>query len=497
MRVGTDSTYMNEGPKVIVKPSNHLSTQMQEKPAVNDKFSLFASKMKQDGLPQLVISIFEHYYRQLVSGETGFISNKVAEPVHSLPMYDDLDERFESYGQAALEKAVIIKLNGGLGTSMGLQGPKSLLPVKNGLSFMDITVNQIMQLRERYNARLPLVLMNSFSTNEQSLEALTQFPTFTQETPVAFLQHKTPKIWKSDFTPAEWPEEPEKEWCPPGHGDLYAAIDSSGTLDKLLEAGFEYAFVSNSDNLGATLDPKILGYLAIHNVPFLMEVAERTAADRKGGHLARRPDGQLILRESAQCPPEEMEQFQDTQRYRFFNTNNLWVNLRMLRKVLDDRQGILGLPLIRNEKPVDPTQPASPRVYQLETAMGSAIAVFDGAQAICVPRTRFLPVKKNSDLLGLWSDAYELTDEYHLELAKQRNGIAPLVSLDDEHYGLIEELKRRFPQGAPSLIRCNELRIEGDVIFGKGIVIEGKIHIIHRNSRPYLLEDGTRLVGNS
>ena len=179
------------------------------------------------------------------------------------------------------------------------------------------------------------------------------------------------------------------------------------------------------------------------------------------------------------------------------NTNNLWVNLRMLRKVLDDRQGILGLPLIRNEKPVDPTQPASPRVYQLETAMGSAIAVFDGAQAICVPRTRFLPVKKNSDLLGLWSDAYELTDEYHLELAKQRNGIAPLVSLDDEHYGLIEELKRRFPQGAPSLIRCNELRIEGDVIFGKGIVIEGKIHIIHRNSRPYLLEDGTRLVGNS
>ena len=442
MRVGTDSSYMNESHKVIVKPSNSLSTQMQEKPVVNDKFSLFASKMKQDGLPQLVISIFEHYYRQLVSGETGFISNKVAEPVHSLPMYDDLDERFESYGQAA-------------------------------------------------------VLMNSFSTNEQSLEALTQFPTFTQETPVAFLQHKTPKIWKSDFTPAEWPEDPEKEWCPPGHGDLYAAIDSSGTLDKLLEAGFEYAFVSNSDNLGATLDPKILGYLAIHNVPFLMEVAERTAADRKGGHLARRPDGQLILRESAQCPPEEMEQFQDTQRYRFFNTNNLWVNLRMLRKVLDDRQGILGLPLIRNEKPVDPTQPASPRVYQLETAMGSAIAVFDGAQAICVPRTRFLPVKKNSDLLGLWSDAYELTDEYHLELAKQRNGIAPLVSLDDEHYGLIEELKRRFPQGAPSLIRCNELRVEGDVIFGKGIVIEGKIHIIHRNSRPYLLEDGTRLVGNS
>src|SRR5690606_26731533 len=141
-------------------------------------------------------------------------------------------------------------------------------------------------------------------------------------------------------------------------------------------------------------------------LPFLMEVADRTRADSKGGHLARRPDGQLILREIAQCPPDELEKFQDIDRYGYFNTNNLWLHLPTLRKILDERKGVLGLPLIRNEKPVDPTNLKSYRVYQLETAMGSAIAVFPGAQAVCVPRTRFLPIKKNNDLLVLWSDAY-------------------------------------------------------------------------------------------
>ncbi|MFN8440415.1 MAG: UTP--glucose-1-phosphate uridylyltransferase [Caldilineaceae bacterium] len=486
---------MKETQQTVGKHAN-TTPPTQDEYTFNRDFAPFAAKMRSDGLPELVIHLFKHYYRQLVSGETGYISGNVAGPVKTLPAYEELDERFESYGTAALDKAVIIKLNGGLGTSMGLQGPKSLLPVKNGLSFLDITINQVLHLRKQLGARLPLVLMNSFSTDAASSEAIARYPEFQQEVATSFLQHRIPKIWKADLAPVEWSDDPDKEWCPPGHGDLYAAIDSSGMLDQLIEAGFEYAFVSNSDNLGATLDLKILGYLAIHNVPFLMEVAQRTAADRKGGHLARRPDGQFILRESAQCPPAEMEEFQDIQRYRYFNTNNLWVNLRMLREVINQRQGILGLPLIRNEKPVDPTQPSTPKVYQLETAMGSAIAVFDGAQALSVPRSRFLPVKKNSDLLGLWSDAYLLSNEYHLELAPERNGIAPLVILDDAHFGLIEEMKRRFPHGAPSLIRCNELRVEGDVVFGKGIVIEGKIHIIHRLNRPYLLENGMRLTGN-
>lgn len=223
-----------------------------------------------------------------------------------------------------------------------------------------------------------------------------------------------------------------------------------------------------------------------------MEVADRTRADSKGGHLARRPDGQLILREIAQCPSDELEKFQDVERYCYFNTNNLWLHLPTLQKILDERRGILGLPLIRNEKPVDPTNLKSYRVYQLETAMGSAIAVFPGAQAICVPRTRFLPIKKNNDLLVLWSDAYCLTEDFRMQLATPSQQ-PPMVHLDDRYYQMIDELCERFPHGAPSLVQCEELRVEGNVYFGKAVQVQGKVKVVNPDKKPLQIEDGARL----
>ena len=97
-----------------------------------------------------------------------------------------------------------------------------------------------------------------------------------------------PKVDKSTFEAAAWPKAPSNEWCPPGHGDLYAALEGSGKLDALLAAGVKYMFVSNSDNLGATLDLKLLTYFAKSGKPFIMECCERTEADKKGGHLAMR-----------------------------------------------------------------------------------------------------------------------------------------------------------------------------------------------------------------
>ena len=158
-------------------------------------------------------------------------------------------------------------------------------------------------------------------------------------------------------------------------------------LDTLLERGYEYLFLSNSDNLGAVLEPRILAWFAREELPFLSEVADRTEADRKGGHLARRRDGGgLVLRETAQTPDEDQEAFEDVERHRFFNANNIWVNLRALKAALDERDGVLGLPMIVNRKTVDPTDPSSPEVLQLETAMGAAIGVFEGAAAMHVPR---------------------------------------------------------------------------------------------------------------
>lgn len=463
-----------------------------------DRLAQFVTKMQQAAVPDLMIQVFCHYYEQLVNGATGYIDGQEANPVAHLPHFAALGEAHYIAGQTVLDKTVVLKLNGGLGTSMGIHGPKSLLPAKDRLSFLDVIVQQILYLRETWHARLPLVLMNSFNTEAESLAALATYPQFRQELPLSFLQHKEPKVLKATLLPAEWSADPTKEWCPPGHGDIYAALMTSGILRQMIEAGFEYAFVSNSDNLGAVLDLRILGYMAMARLPFLMEVADRTPADRKGGHLAQRPDGQLILRELAQCPPAELDAFQDIQRYRYFNTNNLWVHLPTLYQILSTRQGVLGLPLILNEKPVDPTELDSPRVYQLETAMGSAIACFAGAQALVVPRSRFIPVKKNNDLLLLWSDVYHLDDAYHLSMDPLRatptlDG-TPLIFLDERYYQLIDDMRERFPYGAPSLVQCTELRVEGNVYFGRNVRLQGKVHIVNDSQTPLWIADNACLT---
>lgn len=440
-------------------------------------FTPFQQKMLAEGISQTFIEHYHFYYDQLAAGATGYISHDQAQPVDTLPTYTELDPCLPRAGEKALSRTVVIKLNGGLGTSMGMDGPKSLLPVKNGLSFLDIIARQILHLRQQSGTHIPLVLMNSFYTSAESLAALQKYPDLAQGHPLEFLQHKQPKIWKTTLQPAEWPQDPEKAWCPPGHGDLYTALADSGMLHWLLDHGYEHAFVSNVDNLGAVLDLSILGFFASSQLPFLMEVAQRTPADRKGGHLARTATGQLILRELAQCPPDEEETFQDLQRYQFFNTNNLWINLSVLATTLQQRHGLLGLPLIRNEKPVDPASPSSPRVYQLETAMGSAIALFDRAQALCVPRARFAPVKKNNDLLVLMSDAYRLNQDYTLSLAPECSGTPPSVELDDRYYQLFAMLQQRFPTGAPSLRRCQRLTVSGDVFFGCNVTVQGQVQI--------------------
>ena len=396
-------------------------------------------------------------------------------------------------GNEALSRAIVLKLNGGLGTSMGMNGPKSLLPVKNGLTFLDIIVHQVLYLRQTTGARLPLVLMNSFNTRDETLAAMAQFQDFHQQIPLDFVQHKQPKILKESLSPAVYPADREKEWCPPGHGDIYTALVTSNMLELLLSEGYEYAFVSNSDNLGAELDLQILGYFAANQVPFLMEVADRTPADRKGGHLAQRPDGQLILRESAQCPPEEEAEFQDIKRYRYFNTNNLWIDLRSLEHRLEEHQGVMPLPLIRNEKPVDPSNPKTPRVYQLETAMGAAIAVFEGAQAIRVPRQPVRAGQKEQRPAGHHVGRLSARRDYRLALASERGEQPPVVTLDDRYYQLYEAMIERFPHGAPSLLQCDELKVKGDVLFGKDVSVTGRVEINHEGENQLCILDGTTL----
>jgi len=428
-----------------------------------------SEKMRADGVADAAIDVFAHYYRELEAGATGMLPEADIEPVADLPRADDLPDPPDG-GKEALGRTVMIKLNGGLGTSMGMTRAKSLLEVKDGLTFLDIVVRQTQQLG------VPLALMNSFATSEDTKRFLRE--RYPDADVREFLQNKEPKLLVDDLVPAEWPADPELEWAPPGHGDIYVALQASGMLRSLLDDGYEAAFVSNSDNLGAVLDPKLAAAFLDSRAPFLMEVVPRTKADRKGGHLARRrEDGRLVLRETAQTPEEDREALQDVGRHRYGNTNNLWVNLVALDRVLGERSGVLGLPVIVNRKTVDPSDESSPEVFQLETAMGAAIEVFDGAEAIEVSRTRFAPVKTTNDLLVLRSDFYTLTEDVHVVPADGREPGSIFVDLDPDHYKLLRDFDARFPAGPPSLVRASRFVVRGDVTFGPNVAVEGETEL--------------------
>lgn len=456
---------------------------------------LAIEKMTQAGIAPEAVGVFAYYYDVLVGGETGMTPEATIDPIGDLPRLEDLETN-PDVAQTALERTVVIKLNGGLGTSMGMDKAKSLLEAHDDRSFLDLIVAQTGVVRERFGVKLPLLLMNSFRTRDDTLKGLASYPDLrVGDLPLDFLQNREPKLTSTDLSPVSWPREPELEWCPPGHGDLYTAVKASGLLAHLLQEGYRYAFVSNADNLGARIDSRILTWFVESGLSFASESCRRTPADRKGGHLAgRRSDGRLILRETAQTSPEDMEAFSNTERHRFFNTNNLWIDLAALDEKLDETDGILGLPLIRNTKPVDPSDPGSPEVIQIETAMGAAIEVFDQAGALEVDRSRFLPVKTTDQLLALRSDAYHVDDEETVRLVPSRS-VPPLVELD-EVYRLIDDFDTRFPHGPPSLRNAESLVVRGDWVFGADVKVSGRVEIEPPDGGQGSIPDDEHLHGD-
>ncbi len=449
------------------------------------------AKMEEAGVDPVAVEVFSHYYRLVESGESGMIPESSIEPVDMPALADvDLPSPVPTEGLAG---TVVVKLNGGLGTSMGLEAAKSLLEARESLSFLDVIARQVLWARREYDVALPLVFMDSFRTSEDTLAALAPYESLAvADLPLDFLQNKEPKLRADDLTPVTWEADPDLEWCPPGHGDLYTALRGSGLLDRLVDAGYRQAFVSNSDNLGATPDPTVAEWFARSGAPFAIEAVRRTPSDRKGGHFARRTsDGRIVLRETAQTLDEDKEALADLSRHRFCSTNNLWFDLRAMRDELERRDGILGLALIKNTKTVDPADPTSPEVVQIETAMGAAVEVFEGAQLVEVTRERFLPVKTTNDLLVLRSDCYRLLDSSTLALVE---GVAevPFVDLDSRHYKLVQEFDRRFPDGVPSMHRARSLVVRGDWTFGAGVTVTGTAELDEPGGR---VEAGSSIGG--
>lgn len=404
-------------------------------------------------LPKMAYDQFVYAYLDLLFKQK---SDSIWYDLSPLPgMIPVLGEK-SSKSSNLLKNVAVLKLNGGLGTTMGCDGPKSLIEVREGQTFLDILTHQIKFTRNQYNVNLPLIFLNSFNTHSETQAY------FKSDSSVRFLtQHYFPRIKQSDSSPFYLNNEVSLN--PPGHGDVYTTLYATGMLDQLLKEGITYLFISNVDNLGATVDSRILEWMHENKKDFLMEVTPKTLADVKGGAPALK-DGKLTLLERAQVPENKYSEFENIQRFSYFNTNNIWVHLPTLKAKLES--GTFFLPTIFNKKCIEGTP-----IVQLETAMGAAISQFENAVVMNVPRSRFIPVKKTSDLLLLRSNYFSLTDDGGVleSFPTQR----PVVFLSSEYDG-ISQFEMLF-KAIPSLKKCRSLHIEGAFEFGPGVEIEGDV----------------------
>ena len=373
-----------------------------------------------------------------------------------------------------LNKLAVIKLNGGLGTSMGCVGPKSVIEVRDGMSFLDLSVRQIEYLNRTYNVSVPFVLMNSFNTDEDTQNIIKKYEGHNIDI-MTFNQSRYPRVLRDSLLPA--PKEYDSQisdWYPPGHGDVFESLYNSGILEKLMKRGIEIVFLSNADNLGAVVDLRILQHMVETKAEYIMELTDKTKADVKGGTIIDY-DNEVRLLEIAQVPKEHTNEFKSIKKFKYFNTNNIWLDLRAIKRVVEDNE--LEMEIIPNNKsiPADKKGESDVNIVQLETAVGAAIRHFKNAHGVNVPRRRFLPVKTCSDLMLVKSDLYSLKHG-QLVIHSDRFGPAPLIKLGND-FKKVSDFQKRIGS-IPKILELDHLTITGAVNLGRGVVLKGTVIIV-------------------
>lgn len=395
-----------------------------------------------------------------------------------------VSEHYREIGEKNLQHAVVIKLNGGRSTSMGGAIPKCFVEAKAGKSFLDLCMQRIMHLNDTFKVEIPLVLMNSFFTNEVTKEIVGRTPLMI----FSFIQNEYPRIHADNLVPLNTGK--EEDWCPAGHGDFYISFYESGLLDTLLNLGYRWVFISNIDNLCADISPVILGMMIEHGHDFMMEVTRKTAVDVKGGAPAF-IKGHPGLVEIAQVGPEHVAAFQDIDTFRYFNTNNLWIDMEAIRDLLQKKK--LKIPTILNPKTI-----LGHSVLQIETAMGAAMGSFSRPAAISVPRSRFFPVKKMKDLLILQSDAFRLNGAFEIFPNIRRPPTLPFLPDVTFSGGFMadNELRNWFSDPAAlSFVEAESVKIEGNIFFEGETIFRGRVNVVHQGAGELRIPAGTVLSG--
>ncbi|KAL0236538.1 hypothetical protein GEMRC1_003120 [Eukaryota sp. GEM-RC1] len=368
-----------------------------------------------------------------------------------------------------LKRVVVLKLNGGLGTSMGCSGPKSLIEVQNGKTFLDLVVDQLNYLNNEYDCEVPLVLMNSFNTDHQTKEALSNASSNVRV--LTCIQSQFPRLDKTTWEPVATSKDHPEEWYPPGHGDVFRTLKRSGLLESLQLEGRDIVFLSNIDNLGATLDSSILKYMTLGH-DYVAEQTTKTAADIKGGCVIQY-ENRITLLETAQVPQDHMHEFTSIAKFPFFNTNNIWFSLPAVTQLLESSE--LHMDVIINPKKLNDRP-----VLQLEQAVGSAIGSFKNAGAVVVGRDRFLPVKKTNDLFLMKSNLF-IPDNGKLTKNPSAkwwsfNDLAPPVRLGS-NFVTVDQFIQSVPV-IPDISELCHLTVSGAVSFGEGIKLSGTVIVI-------------------
>ncbi|KAJ8540400.1 hypothetical protein K7X08_030319 [Anisodus acutangulus] len=325
---------------------------------------------------------------------------------------------------------------------MGCTGPKSVIEVRNGLTFLDLIVKQIEALNTKYGCTVPLLLMNSFNTHDDSSKIVEKYSKSNIEIHT-FNQSQYPRLVIEDFDPLPCKGNAGKDgWNPTGHGDVFPSLMNSGKLDALLSKGKEYVFVANSDNLGAVVDLKILNHLIQNKNEYCMEVTPKTLADVKGGTLISY-EGKV-----------QVNEFKSIEKFKIFNTNNLWVDLKAIKRLVE--ADALKMEIIPNPKEVDGI-----KVLQLETAAGAAIR----------------------------SDLYTLTDDgYVIGNPARANPSNPSIELGPE-FKKVANFLSRF-KSIPRIIELDSLKVTGNVYFGDGITLKGKVIVNAKSGVKLEIPDG-------
>lgn len=458
---------------------------------IMQKLQPFIKKMldEQPPLHPTAINQFSDLFFQLELGLKNSFTSKDLMPVSLKdPVMIPFEEvqNFNYVGNNLIDQLVVLKLNGGLGTTMGCTFAKSCITIdtEKSWTFLHYIQHQIDSFNKIRQTHIPIWYLNSYKTHRETEKVLgaNQFN--------SLIQNKFPRIDNSlpfQRIPFTYPNEPEEDWNPPGHGDIYTVMEISNWLTDQLKANKKFVFISNSDNLGATPDLGILGLMAARNIDFLMETTPKTEADRKGGSLIYNKN-KINLVEIAQIDQSDPEAMDIFQSLPVFNTNNIWISIPKLLELIQDKA--IQPTLIQNTKNI-----LEKPVIQLESAMGAAIKSFENAASLVVPRNRFIPVKSTSDLLLLQSDYY-IKDEFgiiriHPERPAAIRDIIPAIKLG-RSYQTTSDFHKRIPT-VPSMMLVTQLELEGEVWFEPQVKLIGAITIVGNTQQHLLVKSGTTL----